>query len=99
MQLRPRNDYLTIELEDVSTQTLGRLIVVNRTTPAMRAGRVVAVGPNVNELSPGDRVMMPSECCHAVVPGRDKLETVVVKESQVDVAVPDGVEIERSHHL
>jgi chaperonin GroES len=61
LALEPLDDYLVIQPSDEETETRAGLIIPASTEAGCRTGIVTAVGPDVETLEPGDKVLFPKD--------------------------------------
>ena len=59
--LEPLDDYVVIQPSDEETETRAGLIIPASAEAGCRTGIVTAVGPDVESLEPGDKVLFPKE--------------------------------------
>jgi chaperonin GroES len=61
LSLEPLDDFVVVQPSEGEAETRGGLIIpANAETPC-RSGIVTAVGPDVNGIEPGDKVLYPRE--------------------------------------
>jgi chaperonin GroES len=61
LALEPLDDYVVIQPSDEETETRAGLIIPASAEAGCRTGVVTAVGPDVESLEPGDKVLFPKE--------------------------------------
>ena len=61
LSLEPLDDYVVIQPSDEETETRAGLIIPASAEAGCRTGIVTAVGPDVESLEPGDKVLFPKE--------------------------------------
>jgi chaperonin GroES len=61
LALEPLDDYVVIQPSDEETETRAGLIIPASAEAGCRTGIVTAVGPDVESLEPGDKVLFPKE--------------------------------------
>ena len=66
MTLEPLDDFLIVETTDEEAETRAGLILPASTETQCDAGIVTAVGPEVEGIAPGDKVLFLKEAGHDV---------------------------------
>ena len=61
LALEPLDDYVVIQPSDEETETRAGLIIPASAEAGCLTGIVTAVGPDVETLEPGDKVLFPKE--------------------------------------
>src|SRR6476659_5139438 len=61
LALEPLDDYVVIQPSDEETETRAGLIIPASSEAGCRTGIVTAVGPDVESLEPGDKVLFPKD--------------------------------------
>jgi chaperonin GroES len=62
LSLEPLDDFVVVQPADEETETRGGLIIPASDDAGCRSGIVTAVGPDVQGVGPGDKVLFPKEC-------------------------------------
>jgi chaperonin GroES len=88
MTLEPLDDYLVIEpLEE--TETASGLIVPVNEALQVRTGIVAAVGPDVEHVEPGDKVLFPREAGYEVRLARSSHRVRVLRREELIARIAD----------
>ena len=61
LSLEPLDDHLVVQPAEGEAETRGGLIIPASAETPCRSGIVTAVGPDVNGIEPGDKVLYPRE--------------------------------------
>jgi chaperonin GroES len=86
--LDPLDDYLVIEpLEE--TETASGLIVPVNEALQVRTGIVAAVGPDVENVEPGDKVLFPREAGYEVRLARSSHRVRVLRREELIARIVD----------
>jgi chaperonin GroES len=86
--LEPLDDYLVIEpLEE--TETASGLIVPVNEALQVRTGIVAAVGPDVENVEPGDKVLFPREAGYEVRLARSSHRVRVLRREELIARIAD----------
>jgi co-chaperonin GroES (HSP10) len=86
--LEPRDDFVVVQpLEDSETAT-GLIVPINEAAQCL-TGIVVAVGPDVTAVEPGDKVLYPREAGYEVRLVRSAHRVRVVKREELIARVHD----------
>ena len=85
--LRPRNDYCLIQIIDLGETPAG--IAIPQISIEGKEFRVVAVGPQVEDLEPGDKVLMTGRQGIDYFPLPRSNDLFVIKQEHV-VLVDEG---------
>ncbi len=88
MTLEPLEDYLVIEPLD-ETETASGLIVPINEAAQTRTGLVAAVGPEVNGVDAGDKVLYPRDAGYEVRLARSPIRMRVLRREEVLARVHD----------
>ena len=88
VELEPLDDYLVVEPLDDSETASGLIVPVNEAAQT-RTGIVVAVGPDVSSVEPGDKVLYPREAGYEVRLTRSPLRVRILKREDVIARVHD----------
>ena len=86
--LEPLEDNVVVEPLD-ETETASGLIVPVNDAAQTRTGIVAAVGPDVNGVEPGDKVVYPREAGYEVRLARSPLRVRVLRREQLIAKVHD----------
>ena len=86
--LEPLEDHVVVEPLD-ETETASGLIVPVNEAAQTRTGIVAAVGPHVNGVEPGDKVVYPREAGYEVRLARSPLRVRVLRREEVIAKVHD----------
>jgi chaperonin GroES len=86
--LEPLEDYLVIEPLD-ETETASGLIVPINEAAQTRTGIVASVGPEVNGVEPGDKVVYPRDAGYEVRIARSPLRMRVIRREDLIARVHD----------
>jgi co-chaperonin GroES (HSP10) len=86
--LEPLDDWIVIEPLD-ETETPAGLIVPANEAAQTRTGLVVAVGPEVESIEPGDKVLFPRDAGYDVRPLRSAHRVRVLKREDLLARVHD----------
>ena len=86
--LEPLDDYLVLEPLD-ETETASGLIVPVNEAAQTRTGIVASVGPNVDGVDPGDKVLYPREAGYEVRLARSPVRLRVLRREEVIARVHD----------
>ena len=86
--IEPLDDYIVIQpLEDSETSS-GLIVPINEAAPCV-TGIVVAVGPDVTSVEPGDKVLYPREAGFEVRLVRSSHRVRVLKREELIARVHD----------
>ena len=86
--LEPLDDYVVIQPLDESETASGLIVPINEAAQCL-TGIVVAVGPDVTLVEPGDKVLYPSEAGFEVRLVRSSHRVRVVKREELIARVHD----------
>ena len=86
--LEPLDDYLVIEPLDESETASGLIVPVNEATH-VRTGIVAAVGPDVENVEPGDKVLFPRDAGHEVRLARSSHRVRVLRREELIARILD----------
>jgi co-chaperonin GroES (HSP10) len=86
--LEPLDDYIVIEPLDESELPSGLIVPANEALH-VRSGIVAAVGPDVNAIEPGDKVLFPREAGFEVRLARSSHRVRVLKREDVIARIHD----------
>ena len=86
--LEPLDDWIVIEPLD-ETETPAGLIVPANEAAQTRTGLVAAVGPEVESIEPGDKVLFPRDAGYDVRPLRSAHRVRVLKREDLLARVHD----------
>jgi chaperonin GroES len=86
--LEPLDDHLVIEPLD-ETETASGLIVPVNEAAQCRTGIVAAVGPDVEGIEPGDKVLFPRDAGYEVRLARSSHRVRVLRREQLIARVAD----------
>ena len=86
--LEPLDDYLVIQPLDESETASGLIVPINEAAQCT-TGIVVAVGPDVTVVEPGDKVLYPRECGFEVRLVRSSHRVRVVKREELIARILD----------
>ena len=86
--LEPLEDYLVIEPLD-ETETASGLIVPINEAAQTRTGLVAAVGPDVNGVDAGDKVLYPRDAGYEVRLARSPIRMRVLRREEVLARIHD----------
>jgi co-chaperonin GroES (HSP10) len=86
--LEPLDDYLVVEPLD-ETETASGLIVPVNEAAQVRTGIVVAVGPEVEAIEPGDKVLFPRDAGYEVRLARSSHRTRVLRREDLIARISD----------
>ena len=86
--LEPLEDHVVVEPLD-ETETASGLIVPLNDAAQTRTGIVAAVGPDVNGVEPGDKVVYPREAGYEVRLARSPVRVRVVRREELIAKVHD----------
>jgi len=86
--LEPLEDYIVVEPLD-ETETASGLIVPVNEAAQTRTGIVASVGPNVDGVDPGDKVLYPREAGYEVRLARSPVRMRVLRREEVIARVHD----------
>ena len=86
--LEPLEDYLVVEPLD-ETETASGLIVPVNEAAQTRTGIVASVGPEVNGVDPGDKVIYPRDAGYDVRLARSPIRMRVLRREDVIARVHD----------
>ena len=88
MTLEPLDDYIVVEPLDESELPSGLIVPANEETH-VRSGIVAAVGPEVNAIKPGDKVLFPREAGYEVRVVRTSHRVRVLKREDLIARIQD----------
>jgi co-chaperonin GroES (HSP10) len=86
--LEPLDDYLVIEPLDESETAAGLIVPMNEAAQCA-TGIVAAVGPDVNAVEPGDKVLFPRDAGYEVRLVRSSHRVRVLKRDELIARVHD----------
>jgi co-chaperonin GroES (HSP10) len=86
--LEPLDDYIVLEPLD-ETELPSGLIVPSNEATHVRSGIIAAVGPDVNAIEPGDKVLFPREAGFEVRLARSSHRVRVLKREDVIARIHD----------
>ena len=86
--LEPLDDWIVIEPLD-ETETPAGLIVPANEAAQTRTGLVAAVGPEVESIEPGDKVLFPREAGYDVRPLRSAHRVRILKREDLLARIHD----------
>ena len=86
--LEPLDDYLVIQPLDESETATGLIVPINEATQCL-TGIVVAVGPDVTAVEPGDKVLYPRDAGFDVRLVRSPHRVRVIKREDLIARVHD----------
>jgi chaperonin GroES len=86
--LEPLDDWIVIEPLD-ETETPAGLIVPANEAAQTRTGLVAAVGPEVESIEPGDKVLFPREAGYEVRPLRSSHRVRILKREDLLARIHD----------
>jgi co-chaperonin GroES (HSP10) len=86
--LDPLDDYLVIEPLDESELPSGLIVPANEATH-VQSGIVAAVGPDVTDVEPGNKVLFPREAGYEVRLARSSHRVRVLKREDVIARISD----------
>ena len=86
--LDPLDDYLVIEPLDETETASGLIVPVNEATQ-VRTGIVAAVGPDVENVEPGDKVLYPRDAGFDVRLARSSHRVRVLRREELIARVSD----------
>lgn len=88
VDLEPLDDYLVVEPLDDSETASGLIVPINEAAQT-RPGIVVAVGPDVSTVEPGDKVLYPQHAGYEVRLTRSPLRVRVLKREELIARIHD----------
>jgi co-chaperonin GroES (HSP10) len=88
IHLEPLEDHLVVEPLDDSETASGLIVPLNEAAQT-RTGIVVSVGPDVNGVEPGDKILYAREAGYDVRLARSPLRVRVLKREDVIAKVHD----------
>ncbi len=88
VDLEPLDDYLVIEPLDDGETASGLIVPLNEASMT-RMGIVVAVGPDVSVVEPGDKVLYPREAGYEVRLTRSPVRVRVLKREDLIARIHD----------
>ena len=86
--LDPLDDYLVVEQLDESELPSGLIVPANEATH-VRSGIVAAIGPDVTNVEPGDKVLFPRDAGFEVRLARSSHRVRVLKREDVIARILD----------
>jgi co-chaperonin GroES (HSP10) len=86
--LEPLDDFVVIEPLDESETASGLIVPVNEATQCL-TGIVAAVGPDVTNVEPGDKVLYPREAGYEVRLVRSSHRVRVLKREELIARIQD----------
>jgi co-chaperonin GroES (HSP10) len=86
--IEPLDDYLVIQPLDESETASGLIVPVNEAAQCA-TGIVAAVGPEVNSVEPGDKVLYPRDAGYEVRLARSSHRVRVVKREELVARIHD----------
>ena len=86
--LDPLDDYLVIEPLDETETASGLIVPVNEATQ-VRTGIVAAIGPDVENVEPGDKVLFPRDAGYEVRLARSSHRVRVLRREELIARVAD----------
>ena len=88
IHLEPLEDHLVVEPLDDSETASGLIVPLNEASQT-RTGIVVSVGPDVNGVEPGDKILYARDAGYDVRLARSPLRVRVLKREDVIAPVHD----------
>ena len=88
VDIEPLDDYLVVEPLDDAETASGLIVPVNEAAQT-RTGIVAAVGPDVESVEPGDKVLYPRDAGYEVRLARSPLRVRVLKREDLIARVHD----------
>ncbi|HET6924615.1 MAG TPA: co-chaperone GroES [Candidatus Saccharimonadales bacterium] len=79
--LQPLGDYVVAQAEEAETKTASGLYLPGNAQEKPKVAKIVAVGPAVQQVKTGDRIVYKSYSTTEVKVGRD--EYILVKEEDI----------------
>ena len=89
LTLEPLDDFVIIEQTDEEAETRGGLIIPASAETQCRSGIVTAVGPEVNGVEPGDKVLYPRQAGYEVRLVRTSHRVRVLKREELIARIHD----------
>jgi co-chaperonin GroES (HSP10) len=86
--LEPLDDFLVVEPLDESETASGLIVPMNETTQ-VRTGIVSAVGPEVETIEPGDKVLFPRDAGYEVRLTRSSHRVRVLRREDLIARISD----------
>jgi len=86
--LEPLDDYLVVQALD-ETETASGLIVPVNEAAQVRTGIVAAIGPEVEAIEPGDKVLFPRDAGYEVRLARSSHRVTVLRREDVIARIAD----------
>ena len=86
--LEPLEDYLVVEPLDESETASGLIVPVNEATQT-RTGIVTAIGPDVEGVEPGDKILYPREAGYEVRLTRSPVRLRVIRREDLIARIHD----------
>jgi co-chaperonin GroES (HSP10) len=86
--LEPLDDFLVVEPLDESETASGLIVPINETTQ-VRTGIVSAVGPEVEAIEPGDKVLFPRDAGYEVRLTRSSHRVRVLRREDLIARISD----------
>jgi co-chaperonin GroES (HSP10) len=86
--LDPLDDYLVIEPLD-ETETASGLIVPMNEASQVRTGIVASVGPDVENVEPGDKILFPRDAGYEVRLARSSHRVRVLRREELIARIAD----------
>jgi len=88
VDLEPLDDYVVIEPLDDAETASGLIVPVNEASQ-IKTGIVAAVGPDVANVEPGDKVLYPREAGYEVRLARSPLRVRVLRREDLIARIHD----------
>jgi co-chaperonin GroES (HSP10) len=88
VRLEPLDDHIVIQALDESELPSGLIVPVNEATQCA-SGIVVAVGPDVSAVEPGDKVLFPRDAGYEVRLARSSHRVRVLKREDLIARIHD----------
>ena len=86
--LEPLEDYLVVEPLDETETSSGLIVPINEAAQT-RTGIVASVGPTVDDVEPGDKVLYPREAGYEVRLARSPIRVRVIRREDLIARVHD----------
>jgi len=86
--VEPLDDWLTVEPTSDEVETRGGLIIPSSAEVPVRSGVVLAVGDDVQAVTPGDKVLFPRAACLEVRLGGEPV--LIVRRRDVVARLGDS---------
>jgi co-chaperonin GroES (HSP10) len=88
MTLEPLDDFIVVEPLDESELPSGLIVPANEAAQ-VRSGIVASIGPDVNAIEPGDKVLFPREAGYEVRLARSSHRVRVLKREELIARIHD----------